>query len=220
MRIASVNVSSPREAVWNGRRVRTGIFKRPVDGPVTLRTFNLDGDRQADLRVHGGPSKAVYAYALDHYAYWRQEFPDMTLSWGIFGENLTGDWPPEDAVNVGDRFRIGSAEVMATEPRLPCYKLGVKFGRRDIIKRFLASGRTGFYFAVVREGMVRAGDLIEPVVRDTHGITIADITRLYTRDGADRDLLARAAELPALSEAWRGYFQEQVERLSSRPSGR
>jgi len=216
MHIASVNVSVPRTVIRDGRRVRTGIFKEPVRGPVMLRTLNLDGDRQADLRVHGGPSKAAYAYPVDHYSYWREELPDRTLAFGMFGENLTGDWPYEDAVYVGDRFRVGSAEVMVTEPRLPCYKLGLKFGRDDIIKRFLASGRTGFYLAVVREGTVEAGDTAELVERDGHGVTIADITRLYAYDRRNQDLLRRAVELPALSEAWRGYFRERLGRLSPR----
>ena len=216
MHIASVNVSIPRTVVRRGRRVRTGIFKEPVRGPVMVRTLNLDGDRQADLRVHGGPSKAVYAYPVDHYSFWRHEFPDMTLTFGMFGENLTGDWPHEDAVYVGDRFRVGSAEVMVTEPRLPCYKLGLKFGRGDIIKRFLASGRTGFYLAVVREGTVEAGDAVALIERSEHGVTIADITRLYAYDRRNQDLLRRAVDLPALSEAWRGYFREQLDRLSLR----
>jgi MOSC domain-containing protein YiiM len=214
MRIASVNVSLPRRVIAMGRRVETAIYKEPVEGPVTLRTLNLDGDRQADLRVHGGPNKAVYAYALDHYAYWREELPAMILPYGMFGENLTADWPPEEAVNVGDRFRAGSIEVMATEPRLPCYKLGLKFGRRDIIKRFLASGRTGFYLSVIREGSVQAGDTVEVVARDSHGLTIADITRLYAHDKHNRDLLRRAAAHPVLSESWRGYFQNRLARLS------
>lgn len=213
MHIASVNVSMPRTVVRRRRPVRTGIFKEPVRGPVMVRTLNLEGDRQADLRVHGGPSKAVYAYPVDHYAFWRDELPDMTLTYGMFGENLSGDWPHEDAVYVGDRFRVGSAEVMVTEPRLPCYKLALKFGREDIIKRFLASGRTGFYLAVVREGTVEAGDAVALIERGEHGVTIADITRLYAYDRRNRDLLRRAVDLPALPEAWRGYFREQLDRL-------
>ncbi|HLW46309.1 MAG TPA: MOSC domain-containing protein [bacterium] len=214
MRIESVNVSLPRGAAWNGGRVTTGIFKDAVGGPVMLRRLNLDGDRQADLRVHGGPSKAVYAYGLDHYAYWRRELSGTALPYGMFGENLTADWPGEDTVNVGDRFRVGSAEVMVTEPRLPCYKLGLKFGRKDIIKRFLASGRTGFYLAVVREGTVERGDAIELLERDTRGVTVADITRLYAHDKANRDLLRRALELSALSDSWRAYFQDRLDRLA------
>ena len=126
-----------------------------------LRTLNLDGDRQADLSVHGGVSKAVYAYPAEHYEFWKQELPDMQLPFGMFGENLTTEGLFEDTVNVGDRFRIGEAEIMATEPRLPCYKLGIKFGRPDILRMFLQSRRTGFYFAVLKEGAVKAGDDIE-----------------------------------------------------------
>ena len=216
MHIASVNVSVPRTVVWRGRQVRTGIFKEPVRGPVMVRTLNLDGDRQADLRVHGGPTKALYAYPADHYSFWRHELPDTTLAFGMFGENLTGDWPHEDAVYVGDRFRVGSAEMTVTEPRLPCYKLGIKFGRDDIIKRFLVSGRTGFYLAVVREGTVETGDAVALIERSEHGVTIADITRLYAYDRRNRDLLRRAVDLPALPEAWRSYFREQLDRFSLR----
>src|SRR5579864_7584931 len=144
MHIVSVNVSLPREVTINDRRITTGIFKEPVDGPVRLGTLNLDGDRQADLTVHGGPDKAVYVYPVEHYVFWRDEFPEMALPRGMFGENLTASWAREDAVNIGDRYRVGSAEILITQPRLPCYKLGVKFGRRDMVRRFLASGRTGF----------------------------------------------------------------------------
>jgi MOSC domain-containing protein YiiM len=180
-----------------------------------LRTLNLDGDRQADLSVHGGPSKAAYVYLVEHYEFWRSELPDMKLPWGMFGENLTAEWWREDAINIGDRFSIGSAEVMVTEPRLPCYKLAGKFGRRDIIKRFLASGRTGFYLAVVREGMVESGNAVELIERDEHGVTVADITRLYARDRTNRDLLDRAARVPALPESWRAYFRDRIEKLSA-----
>ena len=214
MRIASVNVSLPREVIWRGKRVTTGIFKEPVEGPVTLRTLNLDGDRQADLSVHGGPSNAAYVFLVEHYEHRRRELPKMKLPWGMFGENLTAQWSGEDALNIGDRFRVGSAEVMVTEPRLPCYKLGVKFGREDIIKRFLASGRTGFYVAVVREGKVEAGDAVELIERDRHGVTVADITRLYAHDRNNRDLLDRAVQIPALPESWKGYFRHRIEKLS------
>ncbi|MBI2115875.1 MAG: MOSC domain-containing protein, partial [candidate division NC10 bacterium] len=161
MKLISVNVGLPREVVYKGKTVKTGIFKEPVPGRVQVHRLNLDGDRQADLSVHGGPSKAVYAYPSEHYGYWRQELPGMDLPWGMFGENFTTEGLLEDLVNIGDRFRVGSAEVMVTEPRLPCYKLGVKFGREDIVKRFLQSGRTGFYVAVLQEGEVGAGDGIE-----------------------------------------------------------
>jgi MOSC domain-containing protein YiiM len=215
MHIVSVNVSLPRLVTAGGRRIRTGIFKQPVDGPVRLQTLNLDGDRQADLRVHGGPTKAAYVYLVEHYAFWRAEFPGMTLPWGMFGENLTAEWMPEDAVNIGDRFHVGTAEVMVTEPRVPCYKLAAKFGRQDIIPRFLASGRTGFYLAVVREGTVAAGDAVELIERDRHGVAVADITRLYARDKANRDLLARAVEVPALPPGWKAHFRARLEKLAA-----
>src|SRR5436190_1937487 len=158
MKILSVNVGLPREVTWRGKLVTTGIFKEPVQGRVMMRRLNLDGDQQADLTVHGGVSKAVYAYPSEHYGYWRTELPGMDLARGMLGENFTTEGLMENAVYIGDRFRIGETEVMVTEPRMPCYKLGIKFGRADIIKRTLASRSTGFYFAVMREGMVGPGD--------------------------------------------------------------
>src|ERR1051326_1239621 len=179
-----------------------------------LRTLNLDGDRQADLSVHGGVSKAVYAYPAEHYEFWKKELPDMTLPYGIFGENFTTEGLFENDVHVGDHFRVGQAELMATEPRLPCYKLGIKFGRSDIIKKFLQSRRTGFYFAVTKEGEVNAGDEIALLSRDDNQIPIADITRLYAFAKNDVEGLRRVLEVKALSESWRGYFQNQLQKLT------
>jgi MOSC domain-containing protein YiiM len=193
----------------------TGIFKEPVDGAVMLRRLNLDGDRQADLSVHGGISKAVYAYPAEHYEFWKKELPDMQLPYGMFGENLTTEGLLEDGVNVGDRFRIGEAELMVTEPRMPCYKLGIKFGRSDILRRFLASRRTGFYLAVLKEGRVKSGDSVELLSRDANNIAIADITRLYAFEKDDLGTLQRVVKLEALSESWRDYFQHQLEKLTS-----
>jgi len=213
MRLVSVNIGHPREVIYKGKTVTTGIFKEPVEGRIRLRTLNLDGDRQADLSVHGGPSKAVYAYPFEHYEYWREQYPGVDLPWGMFGENLTVEGLREDSVNIGDRFRIGSAQLMVTEPRLPCHKLAAKFGRDDIIKRFLHSGRTGFYFAVIREGEVGTGDGIELVSRDEHNVTVADITRLYVREKDDVGTLRRAVQVTALPESWRGYFRKRIEKL-------
>jgi MOSC domain-containing protein YiiM len=215
MKIVSLNVSLPRLVEYNGEPVATGIFKEPLTGPVMLRTLNLDGDRQADLTVHGGVSKAVYAYPSEHYEFWKTELPEMNLPYGMFGENFTTQGLFEDGVNVGDRFRIGEAELMATEPRLPCYKLGIKFGRTDILRRFLKSRHTGFYFAVVKEGTVEAGNEIELLSRDPGNVTIADITRLYAFEKADFDTMRRAIELEALSESWREYFRKQIEKHGS-----
>ncbi len=214
MKLISLNVGLPRVVESNGEPVTTGIFKEPKQGPVMLRTLNLDGDRQADLTVHGGVSKAVYGYPVEHYEFWRRELPDIGLPFGMFGENFTTEGLREDSLNVGDRFRIGEAEVMVTEPRLPCYKLGIKFGRTDILRRFLQSRRTGFYFAVVKEGQVEAGDQIELLSRDSNNITVADITRLYAFEKDDVDTLRRAVKLEALSESWREYFQKQIQKLT------
>jgi MOSC domain-containing protein YiiM len=212
MKILSVNVGLPREVSWQGKLVTTGIFKEPVNTPVMLRALNLDGDQQADLTVHGGVDKAVYAYPSEHYHYWRAELPGVDLAWGMFGENLTTEGLLEEVIYIGDRFRIGETEVMVTEPRMPCYKLGIKFGRADIIKRFLASRRTGFYFAVVREGMVGTGDAIKLIGQEQQDISVADITRLYAFEKDDAKTRRRAIDLEALPESWKGYFQHQLEK--------
>jgi len=214
MQIISVNVGLPRTVAWKGRPVTTGTFKAPLAGPVMIRTLNLDGDRQADLSVHGGPDKAVYAYAAEHYEYWRAQLPDMELAWGAFGENLTTQGLLEDELRIGDRLRIGEAELAVKQPRLPCYKLGVRFGRDDMVKRFLEAGRYGVYFAVVREGMVAPGDQVELLSRDPHAVTVADIARLYLWDKHNVALLRRALAVPALPDGWRDYFGERLDRLS------
>ena len=177
-----------------------------------MRKLNLDGDRQADLTVHGGASKAVYAYPSEHYPFWRAQFPGMDLPSGTFGENFTTEGMLEHDIYIGDKFRIGEAEAMVTEPRMPCYKLGIKFGLADIIKRFLASRRTGFYFAVIREGMIGAGDALQLIEREQQDISVADITRLYAFEKDDLKSLRRAIEVEALPESWRGYFQHQLEK--------
>jgi MOSC domain-containing protein YiiM len=212
MKLLSVNVGLPREVSWMGKLVTTGIFKEPVPERVMLRTLNLAGDRQADLKVHGGASKAVYAYPSEHYAYWRNELPGVDLPWGMFGENFTTEGLLEESAYIGDRFGVGEAEVMVTEPRMPCYKLGLKFGDPGIIKRFLASRRTGFYFAVIREGTVGAGDSFQLIGREQQEISVADVTRLYAFDRANAESLRRALTVEALPESWKGYFQHQLEK--------
>ena len=214
MKIISLNVGLPRFVLRDDEPVSTGIFKEPIDGRVMMRTLNLDGDRQADLSVHGGPSKAVYVYPAENYEFWKGEFPEMDLPWGMFGENFTTTGLLETETNIGDKFRIGAAEVMVTEPRMPCYKLGIRFGRTDIIKRFLQSERTGFYLAVLKEGEVGIGDEFEPLARDAHGVRVSDVTRLYTREKRNAALLRRAIEVEALPESWREYFQDRLEKLT------
>jgi MOSC domain-containing protein YiiM len=213
-KLISVNVGLARVVMSKGNPVSTGIFKEPVTGRVRLRTLNLEGDRQADLSVHGGPSKAVYVYPSEHYDYWRRELPDIELPWGMFGENFTTAGLFESELNIGDKFRVGSAVMRVTEPRMPCYKLAIKFGRPDIVKRFLASERTGFYFAVLREGDVGAGDPIHRMERSEHSLKVSDVTQLYTRDKHSTELLRRAIDVEALPETWRSYFQHRLAKLS------
>jgi MOSC domain-containing protein YiiM len=212
MRLVSVNVGLPREVSWQDGTVTTGIFKQPVAGRVKVRRLNLDGDRQADLSVHGGPSKAVYAYPSEHYPYWREQFPHIDMPWGMFGENFTLEGLLEDQVNIGDRLRIGSVEFMVTEPRMPCYKLGIKFGRKDIIPRFLKSVRSGFYLSVLEEGEVGADDAIRTLSRAEPSVTVADIVRIYAnRSNTDLDLIHRAIQTEALPEGWRHYFSRLLQ---------
>lgn len=218
MQVISVNVGLPREVVWKGRTVLTGIFKEAVEGHIAIRRHNLDGDRQADLTVHGGPDKAVYAYPFEYYAFWREQFPEMALPWGMFGENLTIGGLLDETVHIGDHFQVGTAQLVVKQPRLPCYKLGLKFGRDDILKRFLQSGLTGFYFAVLEEGEVAAGDSIRLLHRDEHQVKVTDITRLYHEDKHNVKLLQKVVEVEALPEEWREYLLERLVRLTSSPS--
>ncbi len=210
LQVRSVNVGQPRAVLWKGRTVVTGIFKEPVAGCIAIRRLNLEGDRQADLTVHGGPEKAVYAYPAEYYAFWREQLPELELPWGMFGENLTIEGLLDDSVHIGDRFQVGSAQLVVTQPRLPCYKLGLKFGRDDILKRFLQSGLTGFYFAVLQEGEVAAGDPMRLLHHDEHRVTVADITRLYRQDKYNLDLLRRVVAVEALPTSWRDYFRERL----------
>jgi MOSC domain-containing protein YiiM len=215
MKVVSVNVGMPREVMWHGRAVTTGIYKEPVAGRVALRKLNLDGDRQADLSVHGGEFKAVYCYPIAHYDYWKKELPGRELPMGMFGENFTTDGLLEESVHLGDRFSVGSAEVVVTQPRMPCYKLGVRFQSDDMVRRFLASGRTGFYLAVTREGEVGAGDEIKVISRDENAMPVSEITRLYIAkryDNGDVKSLRRALRVGALPDGWKQYFGERLER--------
>ena len=215
MKVLSVNVGLPRKVLFNGQTITTAIFKDPVKGPIMLRKLNLDGDKQADLTVHGGVDKAVYSYPAEHYDYWRKQFLSMDLMWGIFGENFTTEGLIEDSVNIGDQFRIGSAELVATQPRMPCYKLGVRFGRMEIIRRFLASGRPGIYFRVLKEGEVQVGDKIEIIRRDKNNVTVKDIVHLYiTKENVDNiEIMRRAIKISALPEGWKYEFQQNIEQL-------
>lgn len=216
MKIISVNVGLPRLVLRNDEPVSTGIFKEPVAGRVKVRTLNLDGDRQADLSVHGGPEKAIYVYPSEHYDFWKHELPDMDLPWGVFGENLTTTGLLETETNIGDKFRVGTIEVMVTQPRMPCYKLGIRFGRVDMIKRFLVSERSGFYLSVLKEGEIGAGDEFQLLEKNDSGVRVVDITRLYSSEKENVALLRRAIATQALPENWRDYFQQRLENIGHR----
>lgn len=210
MKLISLNVALPRLTLYNGATINTGIFKQPVSDPVQLRTLNLDGDRQADLTVHGGPFKAVYGYPSEHYEFWRRELPGMTLPWGTFGENFTTEGLSESDLHIGDRVEIGGARLMVRQPRMPCYKLAAKFQREDMVARFLHSGRSGFYFSVEREGTVTAGDSFEFLSREPQAISIAEMNRLFSEDKYNRELLEKAIATPALPEDWRDYLLKRM----------
>jgi MOSC domain-containing protein YiiM len=214
MRVQSVNVGLPRQVLWKGRRVLTSIFKEPVAGRVAVRRLNLEGDQQADSEVHGGPDMAVYVYPADYYAFWREQYPAMELPWGMFGENLTVWGLRDDAVYIGDQLQVGSAQLVVRSPRMPCYKLGLKFGRDDVLKLLFQNGYSGFYCAVLQEGEVAAGDPVTVLHRDKHVVSVRDITRLQEEDRYDVDLLRRAAAVEALSQDWRDSFLERLTNFS------
>jgi MOSC domain-containing protein YiiM len=210
VKLVAISVGGPREIHWRGRVIRTSIFKSPVSGRVRVSRLNIEGDEQSDPSVHGGPEKAVYAYPVEHYSSWRIELPDVELSWGAFGENFTTEGLLEDQACIGDRYRVGTAELVVTQPRTPCYKLGIRFGRPDMVKRFRDSRRSGFYLAVVREGEVGAGDVIEHIARDERTLTVAEVVSLYAADAANQALLERASEHPTLPAGWRDYFRKRL----------
>jgi MOSC domain-containing protein YiiM len=210
MKLLSLNTGRPRDVEWNGQTVRTSIWKSAREGRLRVASLNIEGDQQSDLSVHGGREKAVYVYPSEHYEYWRRELPETELPWGVFGENLTTEGLLETSVNIGDRIQVGTAEFLVTQPRQPCFKLGIRFGRDDMIKRFLASGRSGFYVAVVREGELASGDSIAFTHRAVDSLSVGTIVALRGGDERNRDLLGRAAALPALSEGWREHFRKRL----------
>jgi MOSC domain-containing protein YiiM len=213
MKVISVNVGLPIKVNFGKEIVTTAIFKNPIKHRINLYKLNLEGDKQADLTVHGGIDKAVYSYPSEHYTFWKKEIKDFEYSWGTFGENLTTEGLLEDLVNIGDQFQIGSAKVIATQPRMPCYKLAVRFGRMDIIRRFMASERSGIYFKVAQEGEIGVEDKIELIKSDENKVTIRDIVRLQTNGGRDTEMMNRAIKVKDLPDGWRNYFMEKLTKL-------
>ena len=210
MRLLSVQVGRPRAVEWNGGVVQTSIWKHAVDGPVRVHATNLSGDEQSDLSVHGGPDKAVYAYPSEHYASWSDELRARDLPWGAFGENFTTEGLVETVIRIGDRLRIGSAEFVVTQPRMPCFKLALRLDRADIIERFVRRNQPGFYLRVAGEGTVRPGDRIDLVSQDSGGVTVADVAALRNGLMDDEALMRRVIDTPALTEGWRAHFRKQL----------
>jgi MOSC domain-containing protein YiiM len=208
--IVSVNVAMPTAVRVQDRVVLTSIFKEPVEGRVAVRKHNIAGDRQADLTVHGGPHKAVYCYPEEHYAFWSDQLSGTKLVYGNFGENLTTRGLTEDVVQIGDQFRVGSALLQVTQPRMPCYKLGIRFGRADMVKRFWHSERPGIYFSVVEEGDLAPGDAIEKVAVVPQGISVADVVALYRGTKQNPDLLERALAAPLFGGWKQGLRERQI----------
>jgi MOSC domain-containing protein YiiM len=209
VKLVAISVGKPKDVQWHGRTVRTSIFKTPLSNRVRIARLNVDGDQQSDLSVHGGPHKAVYAYPSEHYEFWRRELPEAALAFGAFGENLTTDGLFEDEVQIGDQYRVGTAELVVTQPRTPCYKLEVRFGP-GMVKRFHQSRRSGFYLAVQREGEAEPGDRIERIARSDKRLTVADVVSLYGGDSEDRSLLEAASEHPSLPAGWRDHFRRRM----------
>jgi MOSC domain-containing protein YiiM len=210
MKLEAVNVAQPREVTYRGRTYTTSIFKQPVAGRVVVRRLNIDGDAQANLKAHGGPDMAVYAFGHEDYAYWAAEFGRETLDFGAFGENLTVTGLREDMVCVGDIFRIGAVRLQVTEPRTPCHKLAMKFDDEDLPRRFAARGNVGFYFRVLSEGEIGAGDDIELEARDPARLSIVDVLKLWADKAAGAEALARALSVEALSATWRTRFEKRL----------
>lgn len=210
MKVISVNVGLPRQHEFNGEQVTTAIFKEPVEGKVALRSLNFDGDQQADLTVHGGPLQAAYLYPAEHYEFWKQELPEYNYNWGMFGENLTVTGLFENELNVGDVFQIGAARVRITQPRVPCSKLNLRFGRNDMVKRFAKKLFTGFYIEVLEEGAVGAGDSITLLSRDEHALKVLDLSRLFLQDQDNIEMMRRVVAHPLIPPVWKNHYTEQI----------
>lgn len=213
MKIISLNVSLPKIVEFRGEKVSTGIYNKPVEGKVKVRTLNLDGDKQADLTVHGGRDKAIYAYPSEHYPYWKNHYPELQMDWGMFGENFTTEGLLEDQANIGNEYQIGTAKFAITQPRMPCFKLGIKFGTFDIIKKFFASAKSGIYFKVLEEGEVGSGDKIKLIRKDENNVTIHDVMKIYGDEHNHKKMLERALKIDALPIEWGERYQKILQSL-------
>jgi MOSC domain-containing protein YiiM len=211
MQLLSINVGQPEKVKYKGKQVSTSIFKTPVKGPVKVNTLNLEGDRQADLTVHGGVYKAVYLYPTEHLDYWRRQYPEKQFNYGSFGENLSTSGLLETDICIGDQLRIGSAEFSVTSPRFPCFKLGIKMNDSGIIKAFMQANRSGFYLMVLKEGVISPGQGIELIGNDGYHFSIEEFSRLYALDRHNRSLLQKAINAPSLTDDWKEFFTGRLQ---------
>jgi ferredoxin-NADP reductase/MOSC domain-containing protein YiiM/ferredoxin len=208
--VVSVNVGLPKDVPWQGKTVHTGIWKQPVTGPVMVRRLNIDGDGQGDLAGHGGEQRAVFVYQLDSYRHWEQHFGRDDFVYGMFGENLTVDGLPDDEVCIGDRYRIGEAEFEVTQPRVTCYRVGMRVGEPQLPALLVAHHRPGFYLRVITEGRIQAGDAIVKIATGPEALSVADTDALLYLPGPDTGKLRAALRIPALSPGWQGSFRDML----------
>ncbi len=214
MKLDEISVGLPKEIEWQGKKVKTSIFKSPVTGSKKVSFTNIAGDKQSDLKVHGGLTRAVNVYASEHYGYWKKELGVSELPWGYFGENLNiSGGMFETEIYVGDRFAIGTVEFEAMQPRFPCYKLGMKMGDNAWVKKFLDTRKTGFYFGVVKEGVISKGDAVVQTYQAKDSISMDNITDLYLINKNNRPLLKKAIQVERLTPSWKEYFQKQLDDL-------
>ncbi len=211
MIIQSLNIGLPKEELFHGRKYITGMCKRPVNGPLSLTNLGFEGDGVGDLKHHGGNDKAVCVYGIDNYGYWEKVL-DRKMPEAAFGENFSVTGMKEDVVCIGDIYKVGSAIVQVSQPRQPCSTLAARYGREDFVKLVIDSGRTGFYFSVLQEGLVTVGDRLDIVSQDLHGVSIAFANRIYHHDRRNRNGIEMVLAVPALSASWKKSFLEQKEK--------
>ncbi|MEO1050982.1 MAG: MOSC domain-containing protein [Bacteroidota bacterium] len=212
MKLDSIFVGKPRQVENQGKMVTTGIFKEKITGPVGVTKLNVEGDQQADLKVHGGVEKAVYAYPSEHYQFWKEKRPNLAFGPGRFGENLSITGLSEKDVCIGDTYKIGSVVFMVKSPRMPCFKLGIKMNDPRFVKDFMDANLTGFYFCVLEEGEIEAGNRIEKIDEDGHGLTVDETARLYALDKDNNALLRKAASSPSLPTDWVEFYQKRLDK--------
>lgn len=213
MQVKGLFTGKPREVEYNGKIISTGIFKYPIVGPVKVYTLNMEGDGQADLSVHGGINKAVYAYPIEHYTYWQDTRPDLSFEVGTFGENLSVSGMKEDSVFIGDTYQIGEVTFSVTTPRMPCFKLGLRVGDPSFIKDFLKANKSGFYFKVLQEGRLDIGDHIKKVGEDGYRLSIREVVSLYDKQKTNKALLTKAVNSPSLPQDWIDHFRQKLKAL-------